>query len=35
MDETYTAKRQEPLDFKKGSFIWKDIGKGWLAYKKV
>lgn len=33
MTEKYISKRIEPLSFKKGSFIWKDIGKGWDLYK--
>ena len=31
--EKYINKRNEPLSFKKGSHIWKNIGVGWETYK--
>ena len=34
MFDKYIKKNGEPLSFKKGSFIWKNIGKGWEIYKE-
>lgn len=33
MYEKYIKQNGEPQSFRKGSFIWKNIGKGWETYK--
>ena len=33
MAEKYLRKNTGPISFKKGSFIWRNIGKGWNFYK--
>ncbi|XP_048496063.1 uncharacterized protein LOC125495441 [Beta vulgaris subsp. vulgaris] len=34
MADKYIRKNKGPLSFKKGSYLWKNIGKGWDIYKE-